>query len=225
VELAATWREAAFARESWSGMRHEHTAELSFEWDNFDRHTFPREGLLFRGRYGVGDALPGLAPEGSFRFGYLRVRGLTTLAANRSDTNMGVDLDVEWGYGSRLPLDRFWPLGGSSFLVGSQALSLQAPNFAVARLGFPLRMGGPFGLPLQVMPRVDYAVAGPTGADLFRDRRLLGTGVVVRTIFARFYVDLSYGFLRQAQAGSDWGHASGTFSALVGTQPFDIWKR
>ena len=32
-------------------------------------------------------------------------------------------------------------------------------------------------------------------------------------------------FLRQYQPGQGWSPASGTFNALVGTQPFDIWKR
>jgi len=49
--------------------------------------------------------------------------------------------------------------------------------------------------------------------------------MVVRTIFARFYVELSYGFLRQGGQGLAWGPATGSFNLLVGTQPFDIWKR
>jgi hypothetical protein len=195
------------------------------EWDNFDRHTFPREGLLVRGRYGLGDSTPGLLPDGGFRFGYLRTRGLTTFGSDRATANLGLDLDLEYGYGFQLPLDRFWNLGGPSFLVGSQALSLQAPEFAVARFGIPLRMAGPFGTSLQVVPRVDYAVVSGSGGTLFDDRRLLGSGLVVRTIFSKFYVELCYGFLRQYRPGQGWSPASGTFNALVGTQPFDIWKR
>ncbi|WP_306598371.1 patatin-like phospholipase family protein [Geothrix sp. 21YS21S-2] len=225
VGLATTWREAT---RDWAGsrvLRHQRTLELSTEWDNFDRHTFPREGLLLRGRYGLGECLPDQLPASTFRFGYIRARGLTTFGSARASANLGLDLDLEWGYGRNLPLDRFWNLGGTSFLVGSQALGLQAPGFGVARLGVPLRMAGPFGLSFQVVPRVDYAVASGGAQDLFRDRRLLGTGAVVRTIFARFYVELSYGFMRQYRPGPGWGASSGSFNALIGTQPFDIWKR
>ncbi len=225
IELAGTWREAAYAGAGPRILRHERTAELSIEWDNFDRHTFPREGLLLRGRYGVGESLPGLEPHGTFRFGYMRTRGITTFGSSRADANLGLDLDLEWGYGNALPVDRYWNLGGPSFLVGSQALSLQAPDFAVARFGIPLRVAGPLGLSFQVVPRVDYAVVGATGAEMFRNPRALGTGLVVRTIFARFYVELAYGFLRTYQPGTGWSSATGSFNALIGTQPFDFWKR
>ncbi|BDU78796.1 patatin-like phospholipase family protein [Mesoterricola sediminis] len=225
LELAGTWRQAAFSLGvDPRRVRHERTAELSFEWDNFDRHTFPREGLLVRSRYAIGDALPDLDPQGAFRFAYLRLRGLTTFGSLRATTNLGLDLDVEYGYGRNLPLDRFWNLGGPAFLVGSQALALQAPQFAVARFGVPVRMRGPFALSLQVVPRVDYAVTAATAGGLFSDRRMLGTGLVVRTVFSRFYVELAYGFLRQGGPGG-WGPSSGSFNALIGTQPFDIWRR
>ena len=225
LELASTWREAAFATDATRVDRHERTLELSMEWDNFDRHTFPREGLLVRGRYGAGDSLPDLAPYGGFRFGYMRVKGLTTFGSTQADANLGLDLDLEWGYGRKLPLDRFWNLGGPSFLVGTQALDMLAPDFAVARLGVPLRVAGPFGQSLQVVPRLDYAVVSGDPDELLKDRRLLGMGLVVRTIFARFYVELCYGFLRQAQPGQPWSPSTGSFNVLVGTQPFDIWKR
>ncbi|BDU74949.1 patatin-like phospholipase family protein [Mesoterricola silvestris] len=225
VGLATTWREASRDWEGARFLRHQRTLELSTEWDNFDRHTFPREGLLLRGRYGLGECLPDRLPWSSFRLGYMRAHGLTTFGSKRASANLGLDLDLEWGYGRNLPLDRFWNLGGTSFLVGSQALSLQAPDFAVARFGVPLRMAGPFGLSFQVVPRLDYAVVSGSASSQFRDRRLLGTGAVVRTIFARFYVEMSYGFMREYRAGSGWGPSAGSFNALIGTQPFDIWKR
>jgi hypothetical protein len=48
---------------------------------------------------------------------------------------------------------------------------------------------------------------------------------MLRIILARFYVELSYGFLRTSAPGQGWGGTSGAFTALVGTQPFDIWTR
>jgi predicted acylesterase/phospholipase RssA len=225
TRLDVTWREAAFESAAQRALRHERTAELSTEWDNFDRHTFPREGLMLRGRYGLGESLPGLEPSGSFRFGYLRARGLTTFGSTRSGTNLGLDLDVEWGYGNRLPLDRWWTLGGTGFLIGSRPLGYAAPNFLAARLGFPLRLAGPFGSSLLVMPRVDLGATTEGAGDVLRLGRSLGTGLVVRTMLSKFYVELGYGFLRAYGADGSWGPATGSFSAIIGTQPFDLWKR
>ena len=225
IALAAGWREATFDWAGPRGLDHQLSADLSVEWDNFDRHTFPREGMLVRARYGSGEVLPGPADAADFQYGYMRVRGITTFGSTRAEANLGLDLDLEWGYGDRLPLDRRWNLGGPSFLVGSQTLGFQAPDFAVARIGLPVRMAGPFALSLQVEPRLDYATLGSGPADLFRDRRLAGAGVVLRTVFSRFYLELCYGFLRQERQGADWGPATGSFNVLLGTQPFDIWKR
>jgi len=225
VSLDATWREAAFTWAAQRELRHQRTLELSTEWDNFDRHTFPREGVLLRGRYGLGESLPTLEPQGSFRFGYLRARGLTTFGPALAGTNLGLDLDVEWGYGDRLPLDRWWCLGGTSYLVGSKPLDYLAPNFLVARFGIPVRMSGPYGTSLQVIPRADFAVTSGDPGALFTTARAQGSGLLVRTIFAKFYVELGYGFLRSWEPVHGWGTAAGSFSALIGTQPFDIWKR
>ena len=225
ARLDVTWRQASFETDAPRELRHERTVELSSEWDNFDRHTFPTEGLMMRGRYGLGDALPGLEPEGAFRFGYLRAQGITTFGSERRGANLGLDLDVEWGYGNRLPLDRWWTLGGTSFLMGTQALQYLTPNFLVARLGLPLRVAGPFGTSMQIVPRLDFGSLTGGAEELFRTERSLGTGLVVRTIFSKFYVELAYGFLRPYGPGVGWGPASGSFSAIIGTQPFDIWKR
>jgi hypothetical protein len=37
-------------------------------------------------------------------------------------------------------------------------------------------------------------------------------------------VELSYGFLK-LRSPQDGGRAVGNFNVLVGTQPFDLWKR
>lgn len=225
AELALGQRHAIFEQGGAKRSRKDRAVEIFAEWDNFDRHTFPRQGLLLRGRYGAGEALPGLAPEGPFRYGYFRARGLQPLAADESDAELGVDLDLEWGYGRDLPLDRWWVMGGPSFLVGSQTLGMMAPNFAAARFGLPLRMQGPFGLSMQVIPRLDYALVANDPAELFKDYRIRGMGLVVRTMVARFYVELAYGFEKVQAPGQPWGKSSGSFNALIGTKPFDLWTR
>jgi predicted acylesterase/phospholipase RssA len=221
AELSADQQRAVFrqgAQETW---RTDRAATLSAEWDDFDRHTFPRSGLLLRGRFGVGDVASGTGE--SFQYGYLRARGLQPFAAQENTTEFGLDVDLEWGYGRKLPLDRWWMMGGPSFLVGSRAFQIVAPNFAAMRLGLPLRMNGPFGLSLQVIARYDLCAIAPEPGSLFHAAKAEGTGLVVRTMLARFYVEVAYGFMRTLEPGSGWSRRSGSFNALIGTKPFDLW--
>jgi hypothetical protein len=222
--LTAGWREAAVEWQDGRQAGHQRTLQAWGEWDNLDRHTFPREGVLVRARYGVGEPVgsgPQAAP--SFQFGYLRARGLAS--AERAPASPGLDLDLEWGYGSRLPLDRWWTLGGPGFLMGSRSMGLLAPDFLVGRLGLPVQMAGPFGLSFQASPRIDYGVAAAEPGRLFRDRRYQAAGLQVRTILAKFYVEGSYGFLRAYDPAAGWGRTHGSFNVRIGTQPFDIWSQ
>ncbi len=225
AELDLGQRSAAFHQSGQRQSRQDRVLELCAEWDNFDRHTFPCEGLLLRGRYGAGESLPGPEPTGAFRFGYLRARGLQSFNPQNAGSNLGLDLDMEWGYGHRLPLDRWWTMGGPSFILGSKSLGFLAPNFLSAHIGLPLRVNGPFGLALQVTPRYDYGFVSNNPVELFRSKREQGMGLIVRTMVAKFYVELSYGFLKTYEPESGWTKATGTFNALVGTKPFDLWKR
>lgn len=225
LALDGSYRWAAFAQDETLGRRSQRFVRLSAEWDNFDRHTFPRRGLMLRGHYGVGESLEGLAPEGQFRMAYLRARGLAEFSPRRAPMGLGLDLDVEWGYGKDLPLDRWWVLGGPSFLVGSKSLGFLAPNVLVGRFGVPFRMNGPFGLSLQMVPRVDHGFIGRAPGDLFRDQRGQGAGLLVRTMVAKFYVELSYGWMRSRLPGETWGPFHGSLNAQIGTRPFDLWKR
>lgn len=194
---------------------------LSAEWDNFDRHTLPRNGLLVRLRYAGGrtqnpaDLLP-------FQESYLRVRGLQPLAAR-----LGLEGDVEVGLGRHLPLDRWWTLGGPSFLVGTSALGFLAPNFAAVRLGLPYRLSGPLGTTLEVAPRLDHGWVAAAPGDLGTGRAPLGraAGLMVKTTLARFYVELAYGWFSQRPPGQGWTRPSGSFNVRVGMQPFDLWRR
>jgi hypothetical protein len=135
----------------------------------------------------------------------------------------GLDLDLEWGYGDRLPVDRWWTLGGTSFLVGSTSMGYLAPDFMVGRLGVPVLIPGPYGLSFQAIPRFDYGVLAGGPGSLFSSTRGQAAGLILRTILARFYVEVSYGFLRTSE-GQGWSRPSGAFTALIGTQPFDIWR-
>jgi hypothetical protein len=175
-----------------------------------------------RARYGYGELRAGALPTGAFRQTYARARGLRSFSEST-----GVDLDLEWGSGQNLPLDRWWALGGPSFVIGSRAVGYLAPNFAAVRLGFPFRFYAGLGLTLVVTPRFDVARVSQEAGTLFHEAGnpgAQGVGLLLRTTLSKFYVEASYGFLKltgpQAPGGS-----TGSFNVLVGTQPFDLWKR
>ncbi len=195
---------------------------LSAEWDNLDRHTLPRDGLLLRARYGYGELRPGPLPTGAFQQLYARARGLRSFSEST-----GVDLDLEWGSGRNLPLDRWWALGGPSFVIGSRAEGYLAPHFAAVRLGFPFRFYAGLGLTVVVTPRFDLARVSPEAGTLFREAgnpKVQGMGLLLQTTLSKFYVEASYGFLKLAGPQARGG-ATGSFNVVVGSQPFDLWKR
>lgn len=216
-------RNVAFLEEGLRQTQAQDAAFLSAEWDNFDRHTLPREGLLLRLRGGVGQAKAGPLPDGDFQQAYFRVRGLHSFSEF-----MGADLDLEWGQGRRLPLDRWWVLGGPSFVLGSRASGFVAPNFGVARFGVPFRLYSGLGLTLEVVPRFDLAWLSREAGALFQadtGYRAEGKGLLVRTtLLSKFYVELSYGFLK-LRMPQGTRPATGSFDVVIGTQPFDLWKR
>jgi len=215
-------RDAAFQEYGLRRSQGQEFAFLSGEWDNFDRYTLPREGLLLRTRLGLGHAEAGELQGATFQQTYFRARGISSFGEHT-----GADLDLEWGQGRRLPLDRWWALGGSSFVIGSNALGYLAPNFASARFGIPLRLYLGLGLTVEVVPRFDMAWMAPDPSSLLKQEvaiRAQGTGLLVRTTLSNFYVELSYGFLKERRP-LESGRAEGSFNVLIGTQPFDLWKR
>jgi hypothetical protein len=222
VSLDLGRRNSAFREYDQRRSQGQDAAFLSGEWDNFDRHTLPREGLLLRARTGLGHADAGDLPGASFQQSYFRARGLTPIV-----DSFGADLDLEWGQGRRLPLDRWWVLGGPSFVIGSPSAGFMAPNFAALRFGLPLRLYMGLGLTVEVVPRFDLAWISPDASSLTKPEiatRVQGTGLMLRTTLSNFYVETSYGFLK-VHTPLDSGRAVGSFNVLVGTQPFDLWKR
>ena len=215
-------RDAAYREDGERKVQAQDSIFLSAEWDNLDRHTLPRAGLLLRARYGYGEAEAGQVPVNTFRQAYGRARGLQSLG-----DSLGLDLDVEWGYGRNLPLDRWWVLGGPSFVIGSQAVGYVAPNFGVVRFGLPLRFYTGMGLTIVLEPRFDVARESQDPGSLFSgmgNPKAQGLGLLLKTNLSHFYVEAAYGFLKLAEPQGT-GRASGSFNVLVGTQPFDLWKR
>ena len=222
ISLDLGWRDAAFLESDQRRSQSEDSLFLSGEWDNFDRYTLPREGLLLRARFGMGHVEAGELEGATFQQSYFRARGLRSFGEH-----VGADLDLEWGQGRRLPLDRWWALGGSTFVIGSNSLGFLAPNFASVRFGIPLRIYLGLGLTVEVVPRFDLAWMAPDPSSLLKPDVAIstqGTGLLVRTTLSNFYVELSYGFLKE-HTPLDSGRTVGSFNFLIGTQPFDLWKR
>jgi hypothetical protein len=215
-------RNAAFRQYGHRATQAQDSIFLSGEWDNFDRHTLPRRGLMLRARFGTGHAEPGDLPGTSFQQGYFRARGLTTLGES-----LGLNLDLELGQGRRLPLDRWWVLGGPSFVIGTRSVGYMAPNFAALRLGLPYRLYLGLGLTVEVSPRLDLAWISREPSSLWQadvNQRVQGMGLLARTTLSNFYLELSYGVLKYQTPQAN-GRATGSFNVLIGTQPFDLWKR
>jgi hypothetical protein len=72
---------------------------------------------------------------------------------------------------------------------------------------------------------VDLGWTSAEPSALFRTTKARSAGLVVRTMAARFYVELAYGWMQTQAPGEDWGRSHGSLYVLVGTRPFDLWKR
>ncbi len=219
ASLDLSRREVAFSGQP--GHVTQTAATLEAGWDNFDRHTLPTEGLLLRGRFSLGRT--DTPVRTTFTQAYLRARGLQPLTGT-----LGLDLDLEGATAQRLPLDRWWLLGGPGFVLGSLPLSYLAPTFAVARVGLPLHFPTAMGLILELEPRLDLARVAPSATGLWQGgsyHQSRGAGLLLRTtLVGPYYLEASYGWRsRQGPAGSL--PSDRQFTLAFGTQPFDLWRR
>jgi predicted acylesterase/phospholipase RssA len=193
---------------------------LSVEWDDFDRHTLPTAGRLFRAHVETGRERLG---EGNrtYRLGYARARSLWSLGRRVS-----LDLDAEAGGSRNLQPWQAWALGGPGFVIGTPAQGLIASQFAALRVGLPIRLEGPFGTTLQLAPRVDAARVAPELADLGGDSavRVAGAGLQLRTVILGLTVEAAYGWARTE--GPGWSPRTvGSFTFQMGFLPLDLWRR
>lgn len=244
LALSMIHRHAYYQQLGGRSARGSRVLQTSWEWDDFDRHSMPLKGTLLRTRLGEGTAFPGLDPSGHFRYGYFRLRRVSPLHGNSPSRALGLDVDVEGGYGKDLPLDRWWVLGGANSIIGTPTMEFRAPNFLVTRFGLPFHGKGPLGIPLHIQPRLDLGFLAQNfgtlrrmlGSDWqthrtpenvpssFRSTRVAGLGVQVRTMLARFFVDVSYGFSRTKSDDRPWSKNTGCLNVAIGTHPFDLWR-
>jgi hypothetical protein len=194
---------------------------VSAEWDSFDRYTFPTSGTLLRLSAGEGRPRGDAEPRHTHRHLYLRARQVLALTPA-----LAASLDMESGLGWRLPVDRWYSLGGPAFLMGSRSADFLAPNFVLLRAGFPIRVAGIFGLQAQLEPRWDMGYLGAAEPALLREGlRVRAVGLALRTEVGRFYVEIAAGRTETAREGQPFESRGTNLNLLVGTRPFDLWKR
>ncbi len=193
--------------------------QARFELDSFDRYLFPTEGTLFRIRLGEGRvaASSGESSNRTFQFAYTRVRHLEPLGGWGS-----LEGDLEAGLGRSLPFSQWYRMGGPAFLSGSTCSEFFTPNFAVMRLGLPIRVFSAFGVAMQVVPRLDAGYIGSDTYHRMKDGALVrGAGVSLRAELGRWYAEFASGTWSTAgqPAHGRWG-----LNVLLGTHPFDLWR-
>jgi hypothetical protein len=194
---------------------------LSAEWDSFDRYTFPTSGTLLRLSAGAGRPRGMAEAQQAHRHLYLRARRVISLTPA-----LGASLDMESGLGWRLPVDRWYSLGGPAFLMGSRSADFLSPNFVLLRAGFPIRVAGLFGLQAQLEPRWDMGYLGAAEPSRLREGlRVRAIGLALRTEVGRFYVEVAAGRMETAREGEAFQSRGTNLNLLVGTRPFDLWKR
>lgn len=203
---------------------------LSAEWDCFDRHSFPSEGLLLRSRLLAGHTETQIrmnpepaATQGNLRGAYLLFRALMKDVVGP----IGADFAAEAGMGwhTLLVSDRQYLLGGDSSLIGTPSTRFLAPNFAILRAGLPIPLRRAFGGQVQVVPRLDYGRFAQDPNALTAGMRVLGQGVLVRGAVGKFRIETGWGRIRVRPFGPGPVRTEQQLNILVGARPFDLWSR
>lgn len=194
--------------------------KTSFEWDSFDYHSLPTEGFLVRGSVARGFHAD-VGPE--FSESYLRMRKLWPhLGSDKSI--LGLDMDLEVALQHNAPPERWFVVGGTDSMIGSQCASYLVPNIAFLRTGIPFTAATLFGVAIQAVPRLDIGRQSLKSGNLMDGQRLLGSGLVLRGFLKSLYMELSFGQVQTSTSASLSTVKESHLGFLVGTHPFDIWK-
>lgn len=195
-------------------------ARLATEWDSFDSHTLPTQGLMVRATWVRGfRAEPGPA----YTTGYLRVRNLWT-PPQASRLPFGLDVDVEAGIQDQAPGPRWFIIGGPDSLIGTRSAYYLAPNFGVIRLGLPFTAATLFGVAIQCVPRFDQARIALDYRHPQQGIGVTGYGLALRGVFKSLYIELAGGRVRTKDLTTGLRESDRHVSFLIGTRPFDLWK-
>jgi len=192
--------------------------KAGFEWDSFDYHTLPTEGLLTRLSYSRAFRAQ-VGP--TYSEGYLRIRRLFPRLGPRNSP-LGLDLDLEFALQEQAPQERWFIAGGPDSLIGTRSAGYLTPNMGILRVGLPFTAATFLGVAIQAVPRLDYSRIAAEYTDLYRGQETLGYGLVLRGALRGLYLELAGGETRtHAQGGTFRDRHLGV---LIGTRPFDLWK-
>ncbi|MBI4911390.1 MAG: patatin-like phospholipase family protein [Acidobacteria bacterium] len=231
AEIEVQRRRAELAPRAFPWIRNREDAlVLSAEWDCFDRHSFPSEGLLVRSRLMAGrtETRIRMNPEPAAtqerpRGAYLLFRALRKGVVGP----VGADFAAEAGMGWRtlVTADRQYLLGGDSSLIGTPSTRFLAPNFAILRAGLPIPLRRAFGGQVQVVPRLDYGRFAQDPNALTAGMRVVGQGVLVRGAVGKFRIETGWGRIRVRPFGPGPVRTEQQLNILIGARPFDLWSR
>jgi len=185
------------------------------EWDDLDFHTLPTEGTLLRF-----SADRSLSVEGDARpywRSYARAKRHQPLTSN-----WGLMMDTEVALSKNAPPDRLWIAGGSDSFIGTRSAAYLTPNMAVLKIGLPYTKATVVGTGWQVGPRFDLGRASDQPSTLGEGLRMEGLGLVARTGFREFFMELSAGWV-YLHRGTASQHEN-RVSILLGARPFDLWR-
>ena len=199
---------------------HADYGRLALEWDSLDAHTIPTEGAMIRAT-GTRAFSAGAGP--AYTTAYLRMRRLW----KGGDRVLvpGLDLDTEWGVQQDAPKEQWFIVGGPDSFIGTPSASYLVPHFGVLRVGLPFTMATIFGTAIQGEPRLDAGWLAPDYHPMGSGQHLLGGGFVVRGVLRSFNFELSGGVMWTKPMGGGDSILEHQISFLIGTCPFDIWKK
>lgn len=186
------------------------------EWDDLDFHTLPTEGTLVRVSSDRSVSVEGEARP--YWRSYARVKRHQPLGSN-----WGLMVDTEVALSKDAPPDRLWIAGGSDSFIGTRSAAYLTPNLAVLKLGLPYTKASIVGTGWQLGPRFDLGRTSDQPSTLGNGLRIEGVGLVARTGFREFFMELSAGWVYLHQ-GPTSQHEN-RVSILLGARPFDLWRR
>ncbi|WP_243293908.1 patatin-like phospholipase family protein [Geothrix mesophila] len=186
------------------------------EWDDLDFHTIPTEGTLLR--FSADRSLSVEGEAHPYWRSYARAKRHQPLSSN-----WGLMVDTEVALSKDAPPDRLWIAGGSDSFIGTRSAAYLMPNLAALKIGLPYTKASMVGTGWQIGPRFDLGRASDQPSTLGDGLRIEGLGLVARTGFREFFMELSAGRVH-LHRGSASQHEN-RVSILLGARPFDLWRR
>jgi len=191
-------------------------ARTWLEWDDLDFHTLPTEGTLVRLSADHSLSMEGEAKP--YWRSYTRIQRQQPLSSA-----WGLMVDAEVALTKDAPPDRWWIGGGSDSFIGTRSAAYLMPNMAALKIGVPYTQASILGTGWQIGPRFDIGRGSDEASTLSDGLRIEGLGLVAKTVFRDFFVELSAGWVHLYHG--DASQREHRVSFLLGARPFDPWRQ